>query len=109
MSFQKVGISTGNHNISAGSFDISDDEFTSITPSRTSGMIALSCKSSGLGCLVGYDCGASSAIVLITQDLTQFEVGTGLIDETGDGTDGKFTIKAHTDGKLYFLHRLGSG
>jgi len=35
------------------------------------------------------------------------EVTTGILSGT-TGTDGKFTISAHTDGKIYFENRRGS-
>ena len=92
--------------IHAGSYDLADDALTSITPSKH-GAIMVSCQSSELGAFIAYDCSAPASRIIYAQKDPAFEVGTGKIDDSADGTDGKFTIKVHTDGKIYFLNRLG--
>ena len=104
------GIKANNKNFSSASLALGDDEATSITPVNTTGQIVISCKVSSTGAIIAYKVGASPTCLIIAQPGTVFAVGTGtLTSDAIDGTDGKFNVYTHTDGKIYFKNRYGDG
>ena len=104
------GIKADNRNFSSASLALGDDVATSITPVNTTGQIVISCKVSSTGAIIAYKVGASPTCLIIAQPGTVFAVGTGtLTSDEIDGTDGKFNVYTHTDGKIYFKNRYGDG
>lgn len=94
---------------SFGSFG--DDTANSITPARTNGLIIFGNTGGGGGLslsgIVVYRTGGSPSTLILVQPGSVVEATTGILNGT-TGTDGKFTISTHTDGKIYFENRTGS-
>jgi len=103
-----TGMSTGLNGISAGNADIADDNFTSFTPVRTHGFLAIGCQNTGSSALIAFgDLAGTKNIKITAQDATAiFEVTTVQLDGT-TGLDGKFTVGWNADGKIYLENRLG--
>lgn len=90
-------------------FTLADDAATSYTPPQVRGLAILYARTLGTT--------TSAAIINYRADATPFcfgillqsnaEVATGALAGT-TGTDGKTTISAHTDGKIYIENRRGS-
>lgn len=99
-------MSSVNKNLSSGTIDLADDNATSFTPGRTHGIMLMSCQNTSIGVVVGYEVGATPSITIIAQNGTSFEVTTGALAGT-TGSDAKFTLSTHTDGKIYLENRLG--
>lgn len=99
-------MSSANKNLSSGTIDLADDTATSFTPGRTHGIMLMSCQNTSIGVVVGYEVGATPSITIIAQNGTSFEVTTGALAGT-TGSDAKFTLSTHTDGKIYLENRLG--
>lgn len=98
-------IDTNNSNLRANSTAINDDAATSFTPSRSTGI----CK---------VEVGGDTTVYAVfhyntaTPAVTVHQAGSNTNSTTGaltgtTGTDTKFTVSAHTDGKLYFENRRG--
>jgi len=92
-------------------FGLDDDKATSWTPSNNIGVLIIH---SGYQAkidetaIVAYRVDASNASSLIASSAaSNAEVTTGALTGT-DGNDTKWTISAHTDGKIYVENRLGS-
>ena len=86
---------------------LSDDSVYSFTPSNAQGFI-LWRKAAGAdgGALVAYDAVSTPYTVLIA-GTPIMAVRTGALTGT-TGTDGKITISAASDGKIYIENRYGS-
>lgn len=87
---------------------LADDTATSFTLRRNQAVIVVN---SGDGNATGVvwvkPKATGAAIKKLAGDATFFEVTTGALTGT-TGTDARFTVSAHTDGKIYFENRLGS-
>lgn len=100
----------GTANLAGGNVTISDDSASSITPDNTIGSILVTARAtsySSVNALVIYRTLATAFTVIMAQSGSTVEVTTGALTGT-DGTDTKFTISAHTDGKIYFENRTGT-
>jgi hypothetical protein len=86
-------------------FSIADDGVTSLTPASVSGggiMIATD------GTIAGTFFYSTAAPAMIANLVgSNLNMATGVLGGT-TGTDGKFTVSAHTDGDLYFENRRGA-
>lgn len=101
-----VYINTGGGRTSTPLIALADNTATSITPPNAQGFL-LWRKEGGAdgGVLIAYDAVSTPLIVLIA-GTAMMAVTTGALAGT-TGTDGKFTISAHSDGKIYFENRTG--
>lgn len=98
-----------------GRFDMADDTAVTIVPKLQSGLIFIVLVNLGAEFqgIVGYDVnsGGASASLLDSTTVPAPQEGlnalTGVLTGT-TGTDTKFTISAHTDGKLYLENRTGA-
>ena len=86
---------------------LSDDQATNITPTNPSGFLLFRLLGSTNYGLVSYDAVSGTAYISLMIGGANVAVRTGILSGT-TGTDGKFTVSAHTDGKIYFENRLGS-
>ena len=86
---------------------LSDNSATSITPTNSSGFLLMRLLANGSYALVTYDAISGVAYATLMIGSGNVAVTTGVLSGT-TGTDGKLTISAHTDGKIYFENRLGS-
>jgi hypothetical protein len=94
-----------------GYYSIPDDDFMSLTPHHSIGIILINSRYHArphVNCMVNYKCPATSFAVIMCQSDTKIEVTTGVLDGT-TGTNGKVTISPHTDGKIYIENRIGGG
>jgi len=85
-----------------------DDTAQSFTPVTTFGVILVFGKASpymNISALVDFRVGVGATTYLLL-DGGAAAVTTGVLSGT-TGTDGKFTISAHTDGKIYLENRRG--
>jgi len=91
-------------------FGLDDDEATSFTPTQSIGILLLMCSfQSNIdeNAIIAYRTGTNIAIDIIAKGATSnVEVTTGVLDGT-TGTDGKWTVSVHTDGKIYVENRMG--
>jgi len=86
---------------------LADDTATSFTPGKAFGFLLINDHSSiNIYAIVQYRA--------MTTPLTQLVAGGVLVEVTTgpltgtDSTDGRFTISAHSDGKIYLENRIGS-
>ena len=89
-------------------YSFSDDSARSFTPANAYGAVLVMGRAGSydhLSALVVYRTVATPATYLLAGG-SSVAVTTGGLDGT-TGTDGKFTISAHTDGKIYFENRIG--
>lgn len=86
---------------------LNDDSATSITPTNIQGFLLLRTAGNGVMALATYDAQSGTAYCGLMAGTANVAVRTGILSGT-TGTDGKFTVSAHTDGKIYFENRLGS-
>ena len=95
--------------ISTGS--IEDDGVFSFTPLQTSGILIAMRFANSTGTNVAeyiialFNTSSGTILHILTGSST--DVTSGVLTGT-TGTDGKFTVSAHTDGKLYFENRRGA-
>lgn len=86
-----------------------DDTATSFTPTNPGGFFLLRIAA-GIGAgsfaLVTYDAITGTAYATLMIGSANIAVTTGALSGT-TGVDGKLTISAHTDGKIYIENRLG--
>lgn len=85
---------------------IADDGVASFTPLMAYGIMEFATSSSLLSNFVRYRVGASPQTALFLATTNQ-AVTTGVLSGT-TGTDGNFTVSAHTDGKIYIENRRGA-
>ena len=86
---------------------LADDTAISITPTNTQGILFLRTLGGDVLAAVFYDAISPTAYCSLLAGTTTVEIRTGVLSGT-TGTDGKFTISAHTDGKIYLENRRGS-
>ena len=94
---------------------ITDDGFTTIVPPLESGTIFINLVGADAvfqGIVIySVDAGGASAELLDSTGVPPaqegLQVDTGVLNGT-TGNDDKFTISAHTDGKLYLENRTGA-
>lgn len=101
-------VALGTH---VGTGAIADDGVYSFTPPATTGILmAMRAGTTGANTtefIYGFFDTANSYLHY-TSIGTQTEQTTGALTGT-TGTDGKFTVSVHTNGKLYFENRRGAG
>lgn len=92
-----------------GTFQIEDDGVMTITPDLQSGILIISLVNTPAGSqgLFAHDVDSGGASCVLGSVAADLAATTGVLTGT-TGTDGKFTVSAHTDGKLYLENRLGS-
>ena len=86
-----------------------DDTATSITPTNASGFLLVRLAAgtgAGSFALLSYDATTGTAYATLMVGSANVAVTTGALSGT-TGVDGKLTISAHTNGKIYFNNRLG--
>ena len=103
-----AGMELNNRNYRGEEINLADDNAGSFTPGKGHGFFMIGCQNTGISAIVTYgETGGTAACKLTAQDSTgAFEVTTGALAGT-TGTDGKFTVSFHTDGKIYLENRLG--
>lgn len=86
---------------------LADDIATSITPPAASGAFTISCGNDvGIYGLISYRA-ASSPFCATTGAGSDLNTTTGALANAG-GTDVKYTVSAHTNGKIYLSNRKGA-
>ena len=88
---------------------LNDDTATSFTPTNPSGFFLLRMAvgaGGGSFALATYDAISPTAYATLMIGSANIAVTTGALSGT-TGVDGKLTISAHTDGKIYIENRLG--
>ena len=100
----KVNGSTKVDNIRTASFTIADDAADSFLPSETEGVCQIFTGNANDYVIARYRS---------TPSITSFLIGSNTVVTTGvlagtTGTDGRFTVSAHTDGRIYVENRTGS-
>jgi hypothetical protein len=88
---------------------LSDDTATSFKPTFLYGMLIFLSRSAGntIDGLLAFRVAPTSNRMTILAGGSNLEATTGPLTGT-TGTDGKFTISAHTDGKIYMENRRGA-
>lgn len=98
----------GGSLIGTSLFNFADDTAKSFTPAQPFGVLLVFGRASpymNISALVDFRVGANATTYLLL-DGGAAAVTTGVLSGT-TGTDGKFTISAHTDGKIYLENRRG--
>ena len=91
---------------------IADDGVFSVGPVKSIGVIMVYCRSAHITnrrfiqAIVAYDT-VTPYTVFVSGLADRVEVTTGPLYGT-TGTDNKFTVSAHTDGKIYFENRINA-
>lgn len=99
--------------ISSAGTTLADDTATSFTPVSSEGVILFNFETSALSAaaiLVLYHVGTSPFCHRMAENMEitpTSNTTTGALTGT-TGLDARFTVSAHTDGKIYFENRLGS-
>lgn len=83
---------------------LANDAATSVTPPRTTGLILLSVQGNAGGAFLYAT--TTPSMTAVAGPGTAGNTTTGVLAGT-TSTDDRFTISAHTDGKIYFENRLG--
>lgn len=93
-------------NIGTQSVSVNDDNFFTVTPPQNSGLIEVFVENTDntFGKLY-FDVTTPSAIEAYSASL--FDITTGTLNGT-TGIDGRITVSAANDGKIYIENRLGS-
>lgn len=88
---------------------ISDDTAVSLSPVRTEGIIAMTCLGAVTqNAIVAYDVvGTPQCVLMSSGGSPNVAVTTGVLMGT-TGADGKLTISAANDGKIYVENRTGA-
>jgi len=86
---------------------LNDDTAASITPSNNQGFLLYRKLGGASGAVISFDATTGTAYCFKIAGSADIETRTGALSGT-TGTDGKITISAHTDGKVYIENRLGS-
>lgn len=88
-------------------FAVADDAATSFTPKYKFGICIVFANLGGsidINAIVSYRCAATNAYCTAITAAANVATTTGVLNGK-TGTDGKFTISAHTDGKIYLENR----
>lgn len=102
----KAAIEGSQSELAGAALTLADDVAGSFTPTSTYGLLIISSSVSELCSVIAFGAVASpfcSGMILGEE----VEVTTGALAGT-TGTDGKLTVSAHTDGKVYFENRRGA-
>ena len=86
---------------------LSDDTATSFSPVNKQGFLLYRRLGAAMGAVISFDAVTSTASCFMIAGHSSIETRTGVLSGT-TGTDGKITISAHTDGKIYIENRLGT-
>jgi len=86
---------------------MADDTASSITPTNAQGILFLRTLGGDVMAAVFYDAISPTAYCSLLTGTTTVEIRTGDLSGT-TGTDGKFIISAHTNGKIYLENRRGA-
>ncbi len=85
---------------------LTDDQATNIVPTSNKGFLIIRALAINTGALISFDALTGTAYCSIIASSGSIEARTGALSGT-TGTDGKLTVSAHTDGKIYLENRLG--
>lgn len=86
---------------------LADDAATSITPTNVSGFLFIRrLAGGGTGAVISYDALTLNTYCFVIAGTADVAATTGVLSGT-TGADGKLTVSAHTDGKIYIENRLG--
>ena len=90
-------------------FSMLDDTAVTIVPKLQSGTLFINLVDSAATFqgVFTYDVASGGSSSVLLDGATGLEATTGVLTGT-TGTDTKFTVSAHTDGKLYLENRTGS-
>lgn len=99
----------GDTGVNRGGYrSMDDDTAVSITPVESVGVVMFYSNGIGVGITVFgaviYNTNSPATVLMFGG--SNVNVATGALAGT-TGTDGKFTVSAHTDGKIYFENRRG--
>ena len=86
---------------------INDDTAVSLTPPNNQGFLLYRKIGGATGAIISFDAITGTAYCFKIAGSADIETRTGALSGT-TGTDGKITISAHTDGKVYIENRLGT-
>lgn len=88
---------------------LDDDTAVSLTPPNNQGFLLYRGVGAGFysGAVISFDAVTGTAHCFKVAGSADIETRTGALSGT-TGTDGKITISAHTDGKVYIENRLGT-
>lgn len=87
---------------------LADDTATSFSMPKAEGLVLVwQLGNAADGCLVVYRQTAAACNILFNGASSNWQATTGVLTGT-TGTDTKYTISAHTDGKIYIENRRGS-
>jgi len=86
---------------------MADNTASSITPTNAQGILFLRTLGGDVMAAVFYDAISPTAYCSLLTGNANVAVRTGALSGT-TGSDGKFTISAHTDGKIYLENRCGT-
>ena len=86
---------------------LNDDKAISVTPPNAQGFLLYRKLGGATGAIISFDAITGTAYCFKIAGSADIETRTGALSGT-TGTDGKITISAHTDGKVYIENRLGS-
>ena len=84
-----------------------DDTAVSLTPPNNQGFLLYRRVGGATGAVISFDAITGTAYCFKIAGSADIETRTGALSGT-TGTDGKITISAHTDGKVYIENRLGT-
>jgi hypothetical protein len=85
---------------------LTDDKATNIVPKSNNGFLIIRALAINTGALISFAAVTGTAYCSIIASSGSIEARTGALSGT-TGTDGKLTVSAHTDGKIYLENRLG--
>lgn len=85
---------------------LNDDKAISVTPPNAQGFLLYRKIGGATGAIISFDAVTGTAYCFKIAGSADIETRTGALSGT-TGTDGKITISAHTDGKVYIENRLG--
>ena len=86
---------------------LNDDTATSFSPVNKQGFLLYRILATTMGAVISFDAVTGKAYCFMIAGHSSIETRTGVLSGT-TGTDGKITISAHTDGKIYVENRLGT-
>ena len=90
---------------------IPDDGFVTVQPVRSYGILFIHVLtgngSTTVPSVLNYRCASTNPLMTAISKGSLVDLGTGTLTGT-TGTDGRVTVRAHTDGKIYIENRTGA-
>jgi hypothetical protein len=90
---------------------IADDNVAVVTPTKTFGILFIYILtgngSTSVPSVLNYRCASTNPLMTAISKGSLVDIGTGTLSGT-TGTDGRVTVKSHTDGKIYIENRTGA-